>query len=47
MHKVALSPHLISVWIKTDYWITGPAQAERQPEKRAMKLGEECVFDKC
>lgn len=22
MHKVALSPHLISVWIKMDYWIT-------------------------
>lgn len=22
MHKVALSPHVISVWIKMDYWIT-------------------------
>lgn len=30
MHKVAHSPHVISVWIKMDYWITRFAQAERE-----------------
>lgn len=24
MDKVALSPHVISVWINMDYWITSP-----------------------
>lgn len=41
VHKVALSPHVISVWIKMDYWITRPAQAEREPaiRKYGYKLG--------
>lgn len=30
VHKVAHSPHVISVWIKMDYWITRFAQAERE-----------------
>lgn len=30
VHKVAHSPHVISVWIKVDYWITRFAQAERE-----------------
>lgn len=33
-HKVALSPHVISVWIKMDYWITRPAHADRKPAIR-------------
>lgn len=30
MDKVALSPHVISVWIKMDYWITSPPLGGRE-----------------
>lgn len=36
MHKVALSPHVISVWIKMDYWITRASHqgGDRQTETK-------------
>lgn len=38
MDKVALSPHVISVWIKMDYWITSPPQgAGRQGHRLTEK----------
>lgn len=47
-HKVAHSPHVISVWIKMDYWITRFAQAQR--ELGIRKYGykrERRVFKDC
>lgn len=40
MDKVALSPHVISVWINMDYWITSPPspcrEARTQAERKKM-----------
>lgn len=49
MHKVALSPHVISVWIKMDYWITRASterERETAPDKKYgwLKLAGECIF---
>lgn len=49
MHKVALSPHVISVWIKMDYWITRASterERETAPDKKYgwLKLADKCIF---
>lgn len=33
-HKVALSPHVISVWIKMDYWIIRASLREGGTERK-------------
>lgn len=50
MHKVALSPHVISVWIRMDYWITRAStgrERDRQRQKiliaEAWRTLEECI----
>lgn len=38
MYKVALSPHVISVWIKMDYWITRGLHRVRDSQSQKKKM---------
>lgn len=38
MDKVALSPHVISVWINMDYWITSPPAGRQGHRLREKKM---------